>query len=76
MDTEERAFLQGQVIQRLDDLVGKVDAMGEDFRLFKVEAYGRINKNSLDIARQRGILVALGVIAGIAGGFLRSFFGR
>jgi hypothetical protein len=76
MDTEERAFLQGKVIQKLDDLTGSVTEMREDFRLYRLETNNNIKKNSLDIARAKGWMGVIALIAGIVGGFLRSFFGR
>lgn len=74
MDTEESAFLQGKVIQGLEDLTGSVTEMREDFRLFKVDSYGKINKNSLDISRLKGWMAGCAVIIGIVGVLLRVFW--
>lgn len=80
MDTEERAFLQGQILRGLEDLTISVTEMREDFRLYKQENYERINqnvqgiiKNSNGIARQKGWMGMIALVAGIAGGFLRGF---
>ncbi len=77
MDTErEQGRFEGMVIERLDALNQKLDEMREDFVSFRQDAYGRINQNSQDIARQRGWMAAIALVAGVAGGFIKSFVFR
>lgn len=71
----EQGIFQGQVIQGLKDLTKSVDEVREDVHLLSQETYKRINRNSLDIARQKGWLAALTVVAGIAGILIKVFWG-
>ncbi len=43
---------------------------------FAIDAYDRINLNTQDIARQKGWMAAIALVAGVAGGFIKSFIFR
>jgi hypothetical protein len=68
-----RGRFEGMVIQKLDGLEQKLDEMREDLIIFRQDAYERINRNSQDIARQKGWMAAIGLAAGLVGGFIKSF---
>jgi hypothetical protein len=77
MDVErEYGRFEGMVIQKLEGLEQKMDELRGDLITFRQDAYGRINQNSQEIARQKGWMAAIALVAGVAGGFIKSFLFR
>ncbi len=72
----EQGRFEGMVIQKLDSLEQKLDELREDLLTFRQDAYERINQNTQDVARQKGWLAAIALVAGAAGGFIKSFIFR
>lgn len=72
----EQGRFEGMVIQKLNSLEQKLDEMRDDLITFRQDAYDRINQNAQDIARQKGWIAAIALVAGVAGGFVKSFIFR
>jgi hypothetical protein len=70
-----RGRFEGKVLEKLDGLDKKMDDMKADFTDHKKAIYVRVDKNSLDIAKQKGWVAGIALTASAVGAFLGSYFG-
>ena len=75
MDERDLGRFEGMVIERLDALGEKVDTLRQEFIGFRGDVYSRINKNSQDIARQKGIIGVISLIGGFLAGLVPGLIG-
>jgi len=71
-DQERRqGFFEGQVTTELKSVSHNLEALRKEILDFKQDVYDKVNNNSKEIAKQKGINTGLGILAGIVGGILR-----
>jgi len=67
-----RGYWEGQIAQKLDDMNCKIDELRKDFVVFREDAYKQININGREIARQKGWIAGIGLLAGAIGAAIKS----
>ena len=72
----EQGRFEGMIVEKLDGLDRKMDEVRLDLGTFRYDAYDRINLNAQEIARQKGWMAAIALVAGVAGGFIKGFVFR
>ncbi len=75
-EIKEQGRFEGMVIQKLDDLKTGQEEIKEDSKLFKIDIYKKVTKNTTEIARQKGWMAGIAMAAGIVGGFIKGLIFR